>query len=215
MEKNSSPEGEKNTPNEGEGNKVVVDTKAAEEAKRKSEEIQQKIDKIQELLKDVDISVLSDEAKKALDTVSALRKEKRRLDEMIAQKRSEGIKEIVFERARKLGIEDEDELNRIFEKLKDSKLDIDDNEKVDAEIRKIVPSLHPEEFWKMKEQLIKQKEMTDKNVQANVNAASPDTTPNQEEYSEEVLKYAQEHGIKPERAKKILEKFSTPSRRIM
>ena len=216
MEKENTPKGENVSGEASKKEAPVVDTKAAEEAQKKSEEIQEKINKIQELLKDVDTNVISEEVQKLLDQVSALRKEKRRVEEIVEKRKSENIKDVVIERAKKLGVEDEENLNKIFEKVKDSGLGVDDEtEKIDAEIKKVIPSLNPEEYWKMKEELSKQKEMVDKSVKENVNSGSPETTPNEGEYSEEVLKYAQEHNLKPEKAQKILQRFSKPTRKIM
>jgi len=191
-----------------------LEIKSAEEAKKKSEEIEKKIAAIQEMLKDVDTNVLSEEAQELLDKISALRKEKRRIEELIAKKKTEGLKEIIFEKGKSLGLNEED-CQKVFEALKDSDLSIEDTDKIEAEIKRIVPALKPEEYWQMKEQLAKQAEMVNKNVQQNVNAGSPETEPVEEKYSEEVLEYARQYNLDPERAKKILERFSKPTRKIM
>ena len=202
------------TGNQPENKGNEADLKSAEELKKRSEEIEERIAKAKELLKGIDTDVISEEAQSLLDKISALRKEKRRIEELIASKKAEGLKEVVFEKTKSLGLNEEDS-QKVFERLKELDLSIEDADKIEAEIKKVVPSLKPEEYWKMKEQLAKQAEMTNKNVQENVNAGSPDTNPNEEEFSEEVLKYAQEHGIEPKKAQKILQRFSQKTRKIM
>ncbi len=191
-----------------------VSLKSAEELKEKSKEIEERIAKAKELLKDIDADVIDEEVQSLLNKVSALRKEKRRIEELLTKKKTEGLKEVIFERTKSLGLNEEDS-QKVFERLKDSDLDIDDTDKIDNEIKRIVPALKPEEYWQMKEQLSKQVEMTNKNIQENVNAGSPETNPTEEEFSEEVLKYAQEHNIEPKRAQRILQRFSKPTRKIM
>lgn len=209
MEKQDNKNLENNQPNTN-----TADLESAEELKKKSKEVEERIAKAKKLLEGIDADIISEEAQNLLDKISALRKEKRRIEELIANKKTEGLKEVIFEKSKSLGLNEED-AQKVFERLKDSDLSIDDIDKIESEIKRIVPSLKPEEYWKMKEQLSKQAEMTNKNIQENINAGSPETNPTEEEFSEEVLKYAQQYGIEPQRAQKILQRFSKKTRKIM
>jgi hypothetical protein len=54
-------------------------------------------------------------------------------------------------------------------------------------------------------------EITNK-VVSNASVGGVSGEPIKSEYSQEVLDYAQKHNLSPERAKKILERFSKPKR---
>lgn len=172
--------------------------KTEKELLQKQKEIQEKLNQLEEL------KIKTDEEIKKIE---ALRAENRRIAEKLEAAKKEYLQTKLEESLKRLEIP-EDLQQKIKEYFADKEIS---EEQLEEEIKRIVPTLDWQSYWEMRK---KEEEITQKvisSVQAGGSSGKPIS---QEIYSEEVLKYAQEHNLEPEKAKKILEKFSRRERKL-
>jgi len=165
------------------------------ELSKKEGELQEKIKELEEERQ------LSEQE---LRKLKGLREELRRVREKLEEERKEYFKAKLKNVLEKLGVSES--LSKKVEEYFSDKEVKDEN--LEEEVKKVIPQLDYETYWNL---LKENNEMTNK-VVSNASVGGVAGEAIKPEYSQEVLEYAQKHNLSPERAKKILERFSKPKR---
>jgi hypothetical protein len=172
-----------------------------EDFEQKEKELLQKSKELEEKIKK--ISELEQLTSKEIEKIEALRQEQRRIAEKLEAKKREYFQEQLAETYKKLNVSEEfqKQINEMFANKEVPE------DKLEEEVKKAVVQLDWQSYWQMKEE----REKLKGSIAGSAGSVS-NNPPIQQTYSEEVLKYAQEHNLEPEKAKKILEKFSSTKR---
>lgn len=165
---------------------------------QKKQEIEQKLKQIEELDK---------KTEEELRKIEALREENRRIVEKLKASKRQYLQVKLNEVYQKLEIPEEiqQSLNQYFADKEISE------EEIEEAVKKAVPQFDWQGYWEMK---TKELELTKKVIQGAEAGETSGKPISQEQYSEEVLKYAQEHNLEPSKAAKILEKYSRRERKL-
>jgi chromosome segregation ATPase len=139
-----------------------------------------------------------------LRKLKALREELRRVRKKLEEEKREYLKTKLKSVLEKLGVSEELK-SKVEEYFKDKEVD---EENLEDEVKRIIPQLDYETYWN----LLKEKNEITTKVVSNASVGGVSGEPIKQEYSQEVLDYARKHNIDPEKAKKILERFSKPKR---
>ena len=194
-------------------------------------QLKEKEDKIREL--EIEIDKARAEGRNSdeeLSKVSALRKERRRIEEQIENKKSEiekyneilsqrkreAFKIVVSKQLQEVGITNPEKVDDVVDRLIANDVDINDTKTIEEKIKQIVPAVDVEGYWEARKKLAELSQKTTNEVEANISSATPDSGESDtgEEYTAEELKYAQEQGITPDKAREILNRFSANKRRL-
>jgi chromosome segregation ATPase len=165
------------------------------ELSKREEELQEKIKELEEEKQ------LSEQE---LRKLKGLREELRRVREKLEEERKEYFKTKLKNVLEKLGVS-EDLSKKVEEYFNDKEVK---DENLEEEVKKAIPQLDYETYWN----LLKEKNEITNRVISNASLGGVSGEPIKPEYSQEVLDYAQKHNLTPERAKKILERFSKQKR---
>jgi phenylalanyl-tRNA synthetase alpha subunit len=165
-------------------------------------ELSQKEGELKEKIKELeDEKQLSEQE---LRKLKGLREELKRVREKLEEERREYFKAKLKNVLEKLGVS-EDLSKKVEEYFNDKEVK---EENLEEEVKKTIPQLDYETYWNL---LKENSEMTNR-VVSNASLGGVSGEPIKQEYSQEVLDYAQKHNLSLERAKKILERFSKPKR---
>jgi len=172
--------------------------KAEQELLQKKKEVEDKLEQFEDLKEKTD---------EELRKIEALREENRRIAEKLKASKQAYFQERLNEAYKKLDISEElqQNLNQYFA---DKEIP---EEQIEEEIKKVVPQFDWQGYWEMRK---KEEEITKKVIEEAGAGGISGKPITQQQYPEEVLKYAQEHNLEPEKAAKILEKFSQRERKI-
>lgn len=172
--------------------------KVENELLQKKKEVEDKLSQLEEL------KIKTDEE---LRKIEALREENRRIAEKLQASKKSYLQEKLREVYKKLDIGEELQA-KLDEHFTGKEIP---EEKIEEEVKKAVPQFDWENYWNMKEG---EKKITQQVIQQASAGSSSGKPISQKQYSEEVLKYAQEYNLEPEKAEKILEKFSRKERKL-
>jgi len=165
-------------------------------------ELSQKEEELKEKIKELEEEKQLSEQE--LRKLRGLREELRRVRKKLEEEKREYFKMKLKNVLEKLGVSES--LSKKVEEYFSDKEVKDEN--LEEEVKKVIPQLDYETYWNL---LKENNEITNKVISnASVGGVSGEAI--KSEYSQEVLDYAQRHNLTPERAKKILERFSKPKR---
>jgi len=167
-----------------------------------NKELSQKEGELKEKIKELEEEKQLSEQE--LRKLKGLREELKRVREKLEEERKEYFKAKLKNVLEKLGVS-EDLSKKVEEYFNDKEVK---DENLEEEVKKAIPQLDYETYWNL---LKENSEMTNK-VVSNASVGGVAGEAIKSEYSQEVLEYAQKHNLSPDRAKKILERFSKPKR---
>jgi DNA repair exonuclease SbcCD ATPase subunit len=168
----------------------------------KNTELSQKEAELQEKIKELEEEKQLSEQE--LRKLKALREELRRVRKKLEEEKREYLKTKLKGVLEKLGISEELKA-KVEEYFEDKEIN---EENIEEEVKRVIPQLDYETYWN----LLKEKNEITSKVLSNASVGGVSGEPIKQEYSQEVLDYAQRHNITPEKAKKILERFSKSKR---